>query len=180
MTPEAKSQEERCETAARIIGEEFRYGLTPAEAVDHLAVEKADIATGKWADIRDVSHSTVSGNVAGARKKINTNRLDAEVSEEDGKVYVRVTDPNGGEHDLKFSKQMSGVHVDEFEATLELVYEEHGDIHGYCLAEDGKEYELTLWHDGGLASSFREFDRRGRWGSPRAKADTVLWERTQD
>jgi len=67
--PEHTDRREIYTWTVQILGEQLREGLSLAEAVDYVAVAKADIATGKWAAIRDVSHSTVSDNVSRAREK---------------------------------------------------------------------------------------------------------------
>lgn len=173
---EEESREELYETVVHILSEQFSYNMTPAEAVDYLAVEKAGVATGKWADVREVAHSTVSGNVSGARDKINMNRLDAEVTNEDDQIVVRVADQDDEKHELQFQKETS-VMGRETTATLTLVYEAMRAVHGHYISDDGTEFESTLWFDGRMTSSFEEFDFRGEWGSPEAKADTILWSR---
>lgn len=173
---EKESREELYETVVRILSEQFSYNMTPAEAVDYLAVEKAGVATGKWADVREVAHSTVSGNVSGARDKINMNRLDAEVTNEDDQIMVSVADHGDEKHELLFQKETS-VMGKETTATLTLVYEAMNAVHGYYIDEDGVEFESTLWFDGRITNSFEEFDFSGEWGSPEAKADTILWSR---
>lgn len=162
--------------AASILEKELNHGLTPAEAVDLIAVEKADRSNKDWAtDVRGVSESAVSGNVSQAREKINTTRLDAEVFSEDGKVIVVVEDHDGDQHDLPFSKETNV--VGQGHATLELVYEAHSAVHGFYEGDEGGEFEATLWYDDRPSNSFEDFDHFGEWGSPRAKADAILWER---
>jgi hypothetical protein len=172
-------QKEVYETVARVLESHFQYGLTPAEAVDYVAVQKADIDTVEWAAIRDVEHSTVSGNVSGAKEKINVSRLDAETIEEEDKILVRVTDQDGEQHDLPFKKS-TGVVGTDTEATLQLIYEAMSAVHGYYVGEDGEKFESTLWFDGRPTNGFEEFDFGDQWGSPKAKADTILWERTEE
>lgn len=176
---ERKSKEELYETVARILSRQFSYNMTPAEAVDYLAVEKAGVATGKWADARDVAHSTVSGNVSGARDRINMNRLNAEVTDEDDKIVVSVTDHDDETHELPFNKETS-VMGKETTVMLTLVYEAMSAVHGHYIGDDGTEFESTLWFDGRITSSFEEFDFNNEWGSPEAKADTILWSRDSD
>ena len=168
-----RPREELYEAVSRVLEEQFRYGLSPAEAVDRLAVGKGDRATGEWANVRGVTHATVSGNISNAREKVNINRLDAEVVEENGDIVVRVTDGGGEVHDLPFSRETQVVNADDT-ATLELVYESHTAIHGYYTGEQD-EYEASLWYDGRPSNSFEEFDHFDEYGNPRAKADTVLW-----
>ena len=173
---EEESREELYKTAARVLSKQFSYNMSPAEAVDYLAVEKAGVATGKWADVREVAHSTVSGNVSGARDKININRLHAKVKNKDDQIVVSVDDDDDEKHELRFKKETS-VRGREITATLTLVYEAMGAVHGHYIADDETEFESTLWFDGRITSSFEEFDFRGEWGSPEAKADTILWSR---
>lgn len=170
----AHSRKKLYEKVARILGEQFNYDMTPAEAVDYLAVEKADIPTGEWADVRGVAHSSVSGNVSGAKDKINTNRLEADVTSENGQVIVTVTDQGGEEHQLPFRKE-TPIYGQEGTATLTLVYECMGAVHGHYVGEDGQEFESTLWGEGQITSSFSNFDFQNEWGSPKIKADTILW-----
>lgn len=174
-----QDKEELYGTVARILNQQFSYDMTPAEAVDYLAVEKAGVPTGKWADAREVDHSTVSGNVSGARDKINMSRLDAEVTNREDEIVVSVTDPDDQKHELPFEKETS-VMGRETTVRLTLVYESMGAVHGHYIGEDGTEFESTLWFDGRVTSSFEEFDHRGEWGSPEAKADTILWSRDPD
>jgi hypothetical protein len=174
-----ESREELYGAVVRILSEQFSYDMTPAEAVDYLAVEKAGVATGKWADVREVAHSTVSGNVSGARDKINMNRLDAEMTDEDDQIVVSVTDHDDEKHELLFQKETS-VMGRETTATLTLVYEAMSAVHGHYIGDDGTEFESTLWFDGRMTSSFEEFDFNGEWGSPEAKADTIFWSRDSD
>lgn len=168
------------ESATRVLEDLFRYGMSPAEAVDYLAVEKAGRATGKWATIRDINHPSVSGNVSGAKEIINTARLDAEVIEQDAQMMVRVRDDEGEQHDLPFKKQLETIVGSESDtASLELIYEAMSAIHGYYVGDSGAELESTLWFDGRPTSGFEEFDFFGEWGSPEAKADTILWRREE-
>jgi len=177
-TPNEDPLEKRYGLVARVLEEEFRYGLSPAEAVDNIAVRKAGRTVGEWADVRDVSHSTVSGNVAQAHERINRARLDAEVVERDGDIMVRVSNREGESHELPFSKETTLMGYDNT-AELQLVYEHHTAVHGYYEDEDGNEFEATLWYDGRPSNSFENFDRFNDFGSPEAKADTILWERVE-
>lgn len=174
-----KSRKESYEEAVRILSEQFSYEMTPAEAVDYLAVEKAGVPNGRWADVRDVDHSTVSGNLTGAREKINNSRLDAEVTSREDKIVVTVTDSSGQEHEIPFEKE-SSVMGKEGNTTLTLVYEAMGAIHGHYVGDDGTEYEGTGWFDGRVTTSFKEFDISGEWGSPKSKADTIFWSRDSE
>jgi hypothetical protein len=169
------SEAEKCEIATNIIETQLTRGLTPAEAVDYIAVEKADRKNKEWAaSVRDVSASAVSGNIGQARERINTNRLDAEVYTKDGDIVVVVADRSGEEQELPFSKQTNVVGYGD--ASLMLVYEAFSAVHGFYRGEDGQEFEATLWYDGRPANTFEEFDRFGEYGSPQAKADSILWE----
>jgi len=178
-TPNEDPLEERYELVARVLAEQFRYGLSSAEAVDNIAVRKAGRTVGEWADVRDVSHSTVSGNVAQARERINAARLDAEVIDRDGDIMVRVSDREGESHELPFSKETTVMGYDN-NAELQLVYEHQTAVHGYYEDEAENEFEATLWFDGRPNNSFEDFDRFDNFGSPEAKADTILWERVED
>lgn len=151
-------------------------GLSPAEMVDYLAVDKAGESTTDWAKVRDVQPQSVSGNVGSARKKINRNRLNAEVIEKTGSVIVRVSDEDN-KHELTFEK-LSSVMGNESEIELQVIYETHTAVHGYYIDDnEEEEYEATLWYDGRRTNSFEEFDFADDWGSPEAKADTILWEK---
>jgi len=46
-------------------------GLSPAEAVDWLAIESKGLTQTDWSELRNVSQQNVSGNVSKARKKLN-------------------------------------------------------------------------------------------------------------
>ena len=174
-----KSKKESYEEAARILSQQFSYDMTPAEAVDYLAVEKAGVPNGKWADVRDIDHSTVSGNVSGARDKINDSRLDAEVTNREDEIVVTVTDSTDQEHEIPFRKE-SSVMGQEENATLTLVYEAMGAVHSHYVGYDGTEYEGTRWFDDRITTSFEEFDIFGEWGSPKSKADTIFWSRDSE
>lgn len=45
-------------------------GLSPAEAVDWLAIEEMGLTQTEWSNFRDVSQQNVSGNVSKAREKL--------------------------------------------------------------------------------------------------------------
>lgn len=161
-----------------VLRTQFSYEMTPAEAVDYIAVEKADVATGKWAAARDVDHSTVSGNVGRAKERINTDRLDARVNPADERIVVTVTSPDGTEHELPFDKETEVMGTNSH-AELTHVYEATNAVHGHYLSPDGSAFESTLWYDGRITSSFEEFDFAGEFGSPQAKADAILWSQDQ-
>jgi len=179
--PQDQPRDEMYEIATRVLEEQFRYGMSTAEAADYIAVEKAGRKTVKWANVRGgISHSSVSGNVSGAEEKINTARLDAEVIEQEDEMVVRVRDDEGEQHELPFKKQLETIVGSESDtASLELIYEAMSAIHGYYVGEDGEELESTLWFDGRPTSGFEEFDFFDEWGSPEAKADTILWRRNE-
>lgn len=158
---------------------QFRYGLTPAEAVDYLAVQKAGRGTSEWANVRGITHSTVSGNVSSAKEKINVQRLDAEVIERDETMVVRVRDRQDETHELPFSKETRVMGHDN-NAVLTLLYEDHSAVNGYYIDEDENEFEATLWFDGEPYNTFQEFDFGDMWGTPEAKADTILWSRDDE
>jgi len=170
---------ERYERVARVLEGQFRYGLSSAEAVDNIAVRKAGRTVGEWADVRDVSHATVSGNVTQARERINAARLDADVVEGDGKITVHVSGREGASHELPFSKETTVMGHDNT-AELQLVYEHQTAVLGYYEDENGNEFEATLWYEGRPSNSFGDFDRFDAFGSPEAKADTIFWERGED
>lgn len=155
------------------------HGLTPAEAVDYIVVEKADNETDQWAAFRDIPSQSISDNIANAHEKINAARLDAEVTENDETVVVRVTAQDGTTtHELPFVKSLSDMNVVETEPQLQLIYEDRTAILGYYSDNDGNEFESTLWFDGQLSGGLEEFDVYDQWGSPEAKADTILWSAT--
>jgi hypothetical protein len=65
------SQDERYRVAYDVLAELFEsYGFTPTEAVDYLAIEKRGSEQKKWAEVRDVSASTVSRNLTDARRRV--------------------------------------------------------------------------------------------------------------
>lgn len=163
------------QTATQVIKEQLQYGLTPSEVVDMIAVEKAGLSQTEWADTRDVEQSTISGNIAQARDKITSNRLDAEVAVTDDKVTVTVSDKDGETHDLPFNRETTVIGYDG-SPKLELVYEAFSSIHGYYVDEDGREFEASLWRGGQPANTFDDFDKFDEWGQPKAKADVVLWD----
>jgi hypothetical protein len=162
------------EIAAGILKQQLARGLSPAEAVDYIAVDKAGRANKDWAGVRGVSDSTVSGNISQAREQINTRRLDAEVLAENGDIVAVVTDSEGEQHRLPFSRETEVMGYGD--ATLQLVYEAMSGVHGYYQGEDGEEFEATLWFDDRPRNSFEEFDHYDQFGSARAKADAILWE----
>lgn len=176
MSHQDEPRDKVYDRVASVLEVQFQYDLTPAEAVDYLAVQKAGRGTSEWADVRGITHSTVSGNVSSAKEKINVERLDAEVIERDDTMVVRVRDRQDETHELPFMKETTVMGHDNT-AVLTLVYEDHSAVNGYYIDEEDEEFEATLWYDGEPFNTFQEFDHGDMWGSPEAKADTILWSR---
>lgn len=165
------------EQTAQVIGEQLGFGLSATEAVDLIAVEKAGLSEAEWAARRDVGQSTIRGNISQAREKINTSRVDAEITATEDTVAVTVTGRDGETHDLPFGRETQVMGNGSVE--LQFVYEAFSSIHGYYTNENGHEFEATLWHDGRPANSFEEFDHFDEFGTPESKADVILWESQQ-
>jgi len=109
------------------------YGMTPAEAVDYVAVEKAGVPNGEWAEIRNVDHSTVSGNITKARDKISQSRSTTGEAVNKGEIVVTVIDSTGDE--VPFTKDSSIIYQEEENALTHV----HVDIDGRVRRERGGE-----------------------------------------
>lgn len=146
------------------------YDLTPAQALDYLAVVVVGRDLERWAWLRDVDEAEIHENVDAARTRLAEVRIGASVTEDDEAVIVTVPGVDGEAHDVRFP-----THLDDAELTC--VYECLGSIHGHYVEPDGTELESTEWYDGRIAGSFQTFDFNDDWGTPQAKADVILWSR---
>lgn len=144
------------------------YDLTPAAALDYLAIAVVNRDVDHWAYLRGVDERTVHTNVEVARATLNEVRLDATVREDGAAVIVTVFDRDGNEHDVRVPKRTD-------DAELTCVYESLGAVHGHYVEPDGTELESTEWYDGAIEGSLAEFDIDDAYGTPEAKADIVLW-----
>lgn len=146
------------------------YDLTPAEALDYLAIAVVGREVEQWACLRGVDKETVRDHVEAARVRLTEVRIDASVTEDDQAVIVTVPDTDGEAHDIRFPKYLN-------DAELTLVYEFQGALQGHYIEPDGTELESTEWYDGAIAGSLQAFDLDDEWGTPQAKADVILWSR---
>jgi len=175
-------EQEQHKKAVRSLADHLRYDLSTTEVVDYLATIKAGFPVEDWAAVRGVNTSAVSENAERAREQITTVRGDPDVVVGEDTIHVNVTDHNGNEHTCRFPQTTKVVGVG-YTASLKLIYESHGEIFGYYVAEDDDpdaeeptELETCLWADGRPTSRLTDFDTDGRWGTPEAKADAILWD----
>ena len=173
MKEPTNTAEEQFSIAAIELQRLLNYGLSPAEALDYFAIRKANQDEEEWSSARGKAINTVRQNVSVGQKVINTERLDATVSETPDTVTVVVEGQGEAEYEYPFDQTINI--AGSGEATLTLVYEYLGTVRGYYESADGDSFEATVFGDGLPADSLGQFDVGNRYGSPRAKANNILW-----
>jgi len=164
--------EEQFSIAAVELRKLLNHGLSPAEAVDYFAIRQANQDDEEWSSARGKTVNIIHQNVSAGEEMINTGQLDITVSETANTVTV-VVEGQGTEYECPFDQTINI--AGSGEATLTLVYEYLGTVRGHYENADGDGFEATVF-DGKLPTdSLGQFDVGNRYGSPRAKADTILW-----
>jgi hypothetical protein len=151
----------------------LNYGLSLAEPLDYLAIGKANQDEEEWSSARGKAINTVRQNVSVGQKVINTERLDATVSETADTVTVVIKTQGGVEHECPFDQTINI--AGSGEATLTFVYEYLGTVRGYYENADGDMFEATVFGEGLLADSLGQFDVGSWYDSSRANANNILW-----
>lgn len=189
------SEKELYDEVITNLSEEIRQGLTPTQAVDLIAVDKAAVPVEHWAAVRSVETDTIAENVSEARRVKRQSR-GITVNDHEQSVDVLVTNQAGIEHTLTVRKTLTNLErcsmhelpsgfpslTDKAFATrdavdeLQLVYTHNSSIEAYYVGDDGVESQMTLWYDGEPMKTMEPFDSSDQYGSAKAKADIIIWD----
>lgn len=97
----------------------FEAGLSPAEAVDYLAVEEFGQSQTRWARVRGKSQPAISENVKKARMKYPYKSSQDEAPDLDEETEIKVKDINSKivslEHEIRGLKRDRRRILDSFE-----------------------------------------------------------------